>query len=88
MGRAHQGKPRSMPRRLLSWLRESARCRRCGLKAKLTHGGVHARFKVDADAWSKRCRALRGPNPPVAPFACPHLAAATAQHNQPSDRAA
>jgi hypothetical protein len=48
---------------------------------------VHARFKVDADAWSRRCRALREANPPATPFDCPFLAEATSRRNQSSDSA-
>jgi hypothetical protein len=87
MRRVRHSASNSSLRRLLPWLGGGVRCRRCGLKARLARWSVHARFKVDADAWSRRCRALREANPPATPFDCPFLAEATSRRNQSSDSA-
>jgi hypothetical protein len=55
----------------------SVRCRRCGLTVKKVGSGRRLRFKVRADAWADRCKALNEPNPPLTPFECPYLRAAT-----------
>ena len=54
-----------------------ARCARCGLTLKLVKKGPHTRFKIDPEAWGRRCKALRPAGGPSTPFECPELKAAT-----------
>jgi hypothetical protein len=63
--------------KFLHVLTGSARCRRCGLTVKKVGSGRRPRFKVRADAWAARCKSLNEPNPPLTPFECPYLRAAT-----------
>ena len=55
------------------------RCERCGLRLEAVKAGPHTRFKVDADAWSRRCKALTPSGGPATPFECAHLKAAIAR---------
>lgn len=59
-------------------LTASVRCERCGLKLTAVKTGPHTRFKVDADEWSRRCKALTPTGGPGTPFECANLKAATA----------
>ena len=50
------------------------RCARCGLAVKREGD---RRFRVDADVWSRKCKALaEGASRPATPFECPNLKAA------------
>lgn len=58
------------------FLGRTVRCARCGLTARLVGPRLRRRFKIDADAWGQRCKALSDARAPNTPSECPHLSIA------------
>ena len=70
--------------RLLQRLGLGPRCARCGLRIFIEQNNARARFSLDPNEWSNRCKAIAIAG--EAPFECPHLRRAAHAAVNPQER--